>query len=66
MTKDEIIAGIDEQVASLEKVRDFLESLRPEELLIQMFVHGVMGFLVTAVDYLQTNLIEIKNRVRMS
>ena len=66
MTKDEIIAGIDEQIASLKKLRDFLESLRPEELLIQMFVHGVMGFLLTAVDYLQMNLVEIQNRVRMS
>ncbi|KKL23661.1 hypothetical protein LCGC14_2423170 [marine sediment metagenome] len=66
MTKDEIIAGIDEQLASLERLRNFLESLRPEELLIQTFVHGVMGFLVTAVDYLQVNLVEIKNKVRMS
>jgi len=66
MTKQEVIDGIDEQLASLERLRNFLESLRPEELLIQTFVHGVMGFLVTAVDYLQVNLVEIKNKVRMS
>ena len=66
MTKQEVIDGIDEQLASLERLRNFLESLRPEELLIQTFVHGVTGFLVTAVDYLQVNLVEIKNKVRMS
>ena len=66
MTKQEIIDGIDDQLASLERLRNFLESLRPEELLIQTFVHGIMGFLQTAVDYLIVNLEEIKNKVRMS
>lgn len=66
MTKDEIIKGLDEQIESLDKLRAFLELLRPEELFAQIFIHGVMGFLLTAVDYLMVNLEEIKNRVRMS
>jgi len=66
MTKDEIIAGIEEQQDALEKLRIFLELLRPEELFAQVFIHGVMGFLLTAVDYLTVNLTEIKNRVRIS
>ena len=66
MTKDEIIAGIDQQTASLAELSEFLESLRPEDMVAQHFLHGAMGFLLTAVDYLSTNLEEIQNRVRMS
>ena len=66
MTKDEIITGIDNQIESLETLKTFLELLRPEELFAQLYIHGVMGFLLTAVDYLAVNLEEIKNRVRMS
>ncbi len=66
MDKDEIIDGIDQQLESLANVRVFLDLLRPEDLVTQIFAHSVMGFLITAVDYLQVNLNEIKNRVRMS
>ncbi len=66
MTKEEIIAGIDEQMEALERLRIFLMSLRPEDLIVQAFTHGVVGFLLTAVDYLSVNLEEVKNRVRMS
>jgi len=66
MDKEEIIAGIDEQLEALEKLKVFLELLRPVEMFAQLFIHGVIGFLLTAVDYLTVNLVEIKNRVRMS
>ena len=66
MTKEGIISGIDEQLEVLENLRTFLELLRPENLVTQIFAHSVMGFLLTAVDYLKVNLEEIKNRVRMS
>ena len=66
MTKDEIIDGIDNQLECLERVRAFLDLLRPEDLVTQIFAHSVMGFLITAVDYLTVNLNEIKNKVRMS
>ena len=66
MTKEEIIEEIQEQIESLKLLREFLERLKPEALVAKAFVHGVTGFLLTAVDYLHVNLEEIKNRVRMS
>ena len=66
MTKEEMMDGIEDQIEALELLRAFLERLKPEALVTQAFLHGVTGFLLTAVDYLVVNLEEIKNRVRMS
>ena len=66
MTKEEMIEGIQEQIEFLELLRAFLERLKPEALVTKAYLHGVTGFLLTAVDYLMVNLEEMKNRVRMS
>ena len=66
MTKEEMIDGIQEQIEALELLRAFLERLKPEALIVKAYIHGVLGFLLTAVDYLVVNLEEMKNRVRMS
>lgn len=65
MSKEELIEKLDMQIDNLDELKDFLESLRTETLLVELFVHGAMGFLITAVDYLEVNLTEIRNKVQM-
>lgn len=66
MSKEELIEQLDIHIEKICEVKVFLESLRPETLLAEIFVHSVVGFLVTACDYLEVNLTEISNKVRMS
>ncbi len=65
MSKEEIIAAIEARSVDLGKLRLLLVELKKESLVARQFTHGAMGFLLTAVDYLETNLSEIRNRVRM-
>lgn len=66
MSKEELIEKLEYWAEQMKELKVFLESLRPETLVVQLFVHGAMGFLITGADYLEVNLTEIANRVRMS
>jgi len=66
MTDQEVIVGTEQWGRTLEDLKVFLTALTGQPVVKNMFAHSVAGFLITAVDYLQTNLDEIANRVRMS
>ena len=66
MLKEEVIAEIEIHETALENLKVWFELIRPEERYEPIFEHGILTYLITGVDYLQVNLIEMKNRVRMS
>ena len=65
MTKEELIPALEMWIDTLHELSVFLVELKSEPLVQSIFAHSVIGFLQTAVDYLQVNLEEIRNRVRM-
>jgi len=66
MAKQELIDELNKWIDTLFELQTFLVLLKSESLVKHIFVHGVIGFLLTAVDYLAVNLEEIRNRVRMA
>jgi len=66
MTNKELIDELNKWIDTLFELQTFLIALKSESLIRHIFIHGVMGFLLTAVEYLAVNLEEIRNKVRMS
>lgn len=66
MSKEELIEKLEYWRLQMLGLKDFLESLRTETLMVKVFTLSVIVFLITACDYLETNLVEIRNRVQMS
>lgn len=66
MSKEELIEKLEHWIVQVNGLRVFLYDLRSETLVTELFLHGAMGFLITACDYLSTNLEEIRNKIRMS
>ncbi|MHA2265508.1 MAG: hypothetical protein ACXAEN_24220 [Candidatus Thorarchaeota archaeon] len=66
MSKEEMITTLEKWEGTLGELTVFLTQLTQEDVVKNMYAHSVGGFLITAVDYLQTNLSEMRHRVEMS
>ena len=66
MTKNQIIVKIEHTEIQLEEISALLEDLSGEDRVISLSTPPVLTYLKTAADYLNVNLTEIKNRVRMT
>jgi len=64
--KEELLSGLTGWAEEMRECKEFLEKLRFEPLMIPLFPHTTAGFLETAAEYIETNLNQIANRIRMS
>ena len=66
MEKQHLLIALSDNEEVARSMKDFLRSLRNEELLVGIYQHDPAGFLETAAEYLETNFAEMQSKLRMS
>lgn len=66
MEKEELLEQFDDQIVNVGKVLLWLRGIHDDPLLSETFHKVVIGMLMTACDYLLSNLNEMRNKYQMS
>lgn len=65
MSKEELITRLEDWSVVMKELRVFLGDLSKEPDMEGMYKHWIGGFLMTAAEYLETNLDEMATKLRM-
>ncbi len=66
MDKEGLISEINTHITQLGELKDWLEKLGGEEALSIWMRQPIAGLLVTAIDYVEVNLGQIRDRYELS